>query len=175
MSRLMIESFFPVNLAQAESYWLGDFLLNKVLFPPHVAELCPEVVVLTFQGVAVRQPALAVSASLGVLVGLKGGYNLWKLTEKIKRRALKTEEKEHLNRRQQQLPSTRLWALAFVAFGLMNVSALPLHCLLSAPETTYPKEVSSNKATFHRTLFRSSSLSPSPYSLSQPLVTGVNE
>lgn len=156
MSRLMIESFFPVNLAQAESYWLGDFLLNKVLFPPYVAELCPEVV-LVLTGVAVRQPALAVSASLGVLVGLKGGYNLWKLTEKIKRRALlKTEEKELPNRRRRQLPSTRLWALAFVAFGLMNVSALPLHCLLSAPETTYPKEVSSNKATFHRMLFRCS-------------------
>jgi hypothetical protein len=134
MSRLMIQAFFPVNLAKAESHWLGDLLLNELFFPPHVAQLCPEVVI-TFYGMAVRQPALAASATLGMVVGLKGGYDLWKLMEVSRVTASKSEATKRPR------PSTILWALAFAAFGTMNMSALPLHCLFPAPETTYPKEV----------------------------------
>lgn len=130
----MIQTFFPVNLEKAESYWLGNFLLNDILFPPSIAKLCPEVVVTIADGIAVRQPALAVSATLGVLVGFKGGYDLWRLAKELGQ----DDIKDHLNRRQ----PIELWALAFTAFGMMNVSALPLHCLLAAPETTYPQEVS---------------------------------
>jgi hypothetical protein len=138
MSRLMIKSFFPVNLAKAESYWLGDYLLNGLLFPPHVFELCPEVVVTFYGSSPVRQPALAVSATLGMIVGLKGGYDLWKLVEVSRMTASKAE---FTKRRLRPRPTTRLWALAFAAFGIMNMSAIPLHCLLPAPKTTYPKEV----------------------------------
>jgi hypothetical protein len=73
MSRLMIQTFFPVNLEKAQSYWLGNFLLNEVLFPPHVAELCPEVVVTIF-GRSVRQPVLAASATLGMIVEVDGRF-----------------------------------------------------------------------------------------------------
>jgi hypothetical protein len=132
----MIQAFFPVNLAKAESYQLGDFLLNDLLFPPHVAELCPEVVVI-FHGMTLRQPALAASATLGMIVGLKGGYDLWKL-------AKASSKAQNTLHRFRPCPSTRMWALAFATFGTMNLSALPLHCILPAPEMTYPKEVRRN-------------------------------
>ncbi|KAG7357598.1 hypothetical protein IV203_002293 [Nitzschia inconspicua] len=136
----MVQAFFPANLAAAESYWFGDFLLNQVLFPPYIADLCPEVlVVVGVNGVAVRQPALATSATVGALIGLKGGYDLWKITKTYNG---KTVEAPKIKSRLQirVTPSTQSWALAFVAFGLMNVSALPLHCLLPAPKSSYPNE-----------------------------------
>jgi hypothetical protein len=141
----MIEAFFPVNLAQAESHWLGQFLLQQVFFPPYIAELCPEVVVVTSNGLTVRQPVLAVSALLGVVIGFKGGYDFWRMTiEKKPPPKVQQQQQQQpmLDDGSMAVPSTRLWALAFVAFGIMNVSALPLHCFLSAPMTTYPKEVS---------------------------------
>ncbi|KAG7368262.1 hypothetical protein IV203_031005 [Nitzschia inconspicua] len=141
MSRLMVQAFFPVNLAAAESYWLGDFLLNEVLFPPYIADLCPEVlVVVGVNGVAIRQPALAASATFGALVGLKGGYDLWKITKNCNEKTVEAPSKTKSRLQIRVTPSSHSWHLAFVAFGLMNVSALPLHCLLPAPKTSYPNE-----------------------------------
>lgn len=131
----MIETFFPVNLAKAESYWLGEYLLNETFFPPSVAEQCPEVVV-NMAGYNIRQPILAVNAILGTFVGLKGGFELWGMVDT-------TEENKAIGKRHQRIwpATTRVWSAAFVCFGVMNLSALPLHCFLPAPQTTYPDEV----------------------------------
>jgi len=91
-------------------------------------------------GTVVRQPALATSALLGVLVGIKGGYDLLWVAASKRRQQNSPKGQQQQGNDQQGMPATRLWALAFFAFGAMNLSALPLHCFLPAPETTYPQE-----------------------------------
>jgi len=60
---------------------------------------------------SIRQPALLMAAILGVAVGFLGFQR----------------KSSH-------------WALGFAAFGIMNLSAIPLHCLLPAVQDTYPSE-----------------------------------
>jgi hypothetical protein len=129
----MIQAFFPANFALAESNWLGNYLLNELLFPSFVSEICPEVVI-EIHGVSIRQPVLAMSALVGLAIGIACGLRLctklWTLNE---------------TKRPRRLPRHLMWTLAFLSFGLMNLSALPLHCFLPAPKTTYPDEVSKMK------------------------------
>ncbi|KAL3941394.1 MAG: hypothetical protein SGARI_000619, partial [Bacillariaceae sp.] len=126
MSRLMVDAFFPASVGQVEKFWLGRFLLTDLFFPPHVSEICPEVVMEIGEEMAIRQPTLAVSAALGLGIGMYCGLRLWTMA----------------NGKESRKPppsSMRLWALAFLCFGGMNLSALPLHCFLAAPETSsYP-------------------------------------
>jgi hypothetical protein len=165
----MIQTFFPASLAelkQTKIYWVIDRLLNEVVFPDEVAEKCPEVVVRFVSNITtmamsdtaaptviwnVRQPVLAVSAVWGIIIGFVGGYSLWRIAaeQQQQKRNRSSGGKYHKKNKFEsnnvgsQLPKsmTRLWALAFGAFGVMNLSALPLHCLMPAPESSYPKEV----------------------------------
>ena len=147
----MIQSFFPTNFQYViEQTRIGNYLIHDVLFPDSISQKCPEVVVeipLFMQpkthSVNIRQPILTLSATLGLLIGMKCGYNLWttasiSLSSNEKRLQQKTNDNQNYTLR---LPTTRLWAIAFYAFGLMNLSALLLHCLLKAPTTNYPNEV----------------------------------
>ena len=124
----MIDTFFPASVQQVEKFWLGRYLLTEVFFPPHGSEVCPEVVVdvgVDETTLSIRQPTLAISAIFGLGIGMYGGLRLWKMGkgEKVM---------------EQQATSLRFWALSFLCFGVMNLSALPLHCFIPAPKTSYP-------------------------------------
>jgi hypothetical protein len=132
MSKRTIEGFFPGFL----QYIIRPIpvvrgVYEDVLFPDSVAELCPEVV-LQFQFryenddvvvMMVRQPALAISATLGCIIGVYGGSIV-------------------LLRAKNQNKQSFLLSLSLLSFGLMNFAGLFLHCLFSNPgssTTTYPE------------------------------------
>jgi hypothetical protein len=138
----MIEAFFPASVRQVERFWLGRFLLTDVVFPPEVGEICPELVMvlvvprlLGTKSIPVRQPVLAVSATWGLVIGLYCGTRLL--------RNMADRNGNHpvvLAATRTTRPSSWWWAMAFLCFGMMNLSALPLHCLLPAPQVDYPTE-----------------------------------
>ena len=137
MSKSVVQNFFPSTLALVvEHSWLLNYVVNGLIFPDEVAEICPEAVVLLSipskmgdnndsGNIALRLPFLSVSALLGAWVGLKGGYELWHRQRSI---AITHNATPSLSP-----PSTRLWSFAFWAFGMMNLSAVLLHCFLLAP------------------------------------------
>lgn len=115
----MIEAFFPAAVRRLEDNLIGA-LVWPWLYPDQVAQLCPEVSISIPVGddnnSMLRQPVLAVTAVVGMLIGLVGSIPLYQ---------------------QQTKP---YWALAFLAFGLMNMVGLQLHCLLEAPiNSDYPQ------------------------------------
>ena len=119
MSKQMIEAFFPAAVRRLEDNLIGA-LVWPWLYPDQVAQLCPEVSISIPVGddnnSMLRQPVLAVTAVVGMLIGLVGSIPLYQ---------------------QQTKP---YWALAFLAFGLMNMVGLQLHCLLEAPiNSDYPQ------------------------------------
>ena len=73
----MIDAFFPASVRQVERFWLGRYLLTDVFFPHEVSDKCPEVVIDIRDTISVRQPALAVSALLGLGIGMYCGLRLW--------------------------------------------------------------------------------------------------
>jgi hypothetical protein len=127
MSRIFVESFFPVatSLLKSRSSTVVANLYST-LFPDDVVERCPEVVVVIGRFGTIRNPILLVWAVVGSYIGLVRGVvlllaPLWKQQE------------------QQQQPNTNiLWSLAFLCFGWMNVVAIPLHCLVPVPVDVSP-------------------------------------
>jgi hypothetical protein len=114
MSKQMIETFFPAAVRRLQDNSVGA-LAWPWLYPDQVAQLCPEVSVSIGEDTILRQPVLAVSAVVGMLIGVVGSIPLYQ---------------------QQTKP---YWALAFLAFGLMNMVGLQLHCLVEAPHADYPQ------------------------------------
>jgi uncharacterized membrane protein len=134
MSKSMIQTFFPANYQYVTTnesspfFSVGNYLLNEIIFPDDVATMCPEVVI-NIYSYRIRQPILAMNALFGLIIGFKCGYDLWTLSSRKKM--------------QQQLQSSSsllLWSIAYITFGIMNLSAIPLHCLLDAPTSTYPDQ-----------------------------------
>ena len=118
---------------------VGRYILNDLLFPDHVAKQCPEsdIVIIDLYKctgddddddvcdvvsnvrIRIRQPCLAICAAFGVWVGYRAVVDL---SSSIPHQTSTRPRREMI-----------LWMVAFGAFGLMNVSALPLHCLLDGP------------------------------------------
>lgn len=140
MSKAMVASFFPSAVAQVESIWLGRMVLHTLIFPDDVAAACPEVVMNFFNGsVSIRQPILSVCAAGGVWIGFRGAVDLYNYRYQQKRQQQQQRQRQpQRNKRNEQI----LWVVAFAAFGIMNLSALFLHCFLPAPTTTttYPHQ-----------------------------------
>jgi hypothetical protein len=114
MSKQMIETFFPASVRRLQDNFMGA-LAWPWLYPDQAARLCPEVSISIGEDTMLRQPVLAVSAVVGMFIGLVGSIPLYQ---------------------QQTKP---YWALAFIAFGLMNMAGLQLHCILEAPNLDYPQ------------------------------------
>jgi len=101
MSQAFIKSFFP-----AVTTLIPETILQYLL-PDDVALLCPEsVIIINNETVVIRNPALAVAAIVGLLVGFAGARRY-----------------------------KHLWSAAFGCFGLMNAVAVPLHCWVVVPAT----------------------------------------
>jgi len=114
---------------------IGRYILNDLLFPDHVAEQCPEAEIVinlyTCMGddvdgisdvrIRIRQPCLALCAAFGWWIGYRAVVDLSS--------SLSSFPPQTPKRRREVI----LWMVAFGAFGLMNVSALPLHCFLDGP------------------------------------------
>jgi hypothetical protein len=119
MSKRMLETFFPAVTDSLGKSWLGTYVYHDLLFPDAVAEACPEysvgIDITTTTTIVIRSPVLLLATLWGMWIGGNGFRN---------RRGL--------------------WAHAFLAFGMMNLSAMFLHCLwpsVSMNETyatTYP-------------------------------------
>jgi hypothetical protein len=107
MSKQFVESFFPNIFARLRrtTPTIIDFF-----FPDDVAQLCPEVAVDVHGYFTIHNPVLAVGAVVGILIGLGGA---WRLGPTM-----------HVS-----------WTIAFLCFGLMNATALPLHCFLPDDDT----------------------------------------
>ena len=159
MSKLMIQTFFPqsygwITSSSGSSIFsrthifsdvvnncndIGRYIFNDLLFPDHIAEQCPEADIVIIDlyklmgtddddgdgdvvsnvRIRIRQPCLAVCAAFGVWVGYRAVVDL------------SSTFPHHTSMRQRR--EIILWMVAFGAFGLMNVSALPLHCFLDGP------------------------------------------
>jgi hypothetical protein len=118
MSKRTIEGFFPGFLQYIiQPLLVARTVYEDFLFPESVAQLCPEAVIQILLHhdvtVVIRQPALAISAILGGIIGIYGSIVLL---------AKKNKQGRPL-----------LLSLSLLSFGLMNISGLFLHCLFSNP------------------------------------------
>jgi len=112
MSKHLLQAFFPAIIDALESTRAGSLLL-LFLFPDDIVDQCPEVSIQIHSGHAsfLRQPVLFLMAIVGAGIGLQG---------------------------MRVLP--KYWSLAFGAYGIMNVSAIFLHCLWPLESSdTYPE------------------------------------
>lgn len=117
MSRGFVASFFPAVSQLLLTHGSG---LYTTLFPLHALENCPEVVLRVPGDYAIRNPVLLLWAAAGAGLGLHQGAVLWNQPQRRRR---------------------QIWAAAFLAFGLMNVAAIPLHSLLPvAPPVLLPQQ-----------------------------------
>jgi len=109
----MLLNFFPAVMESIHASNVGSFVFDELFFPDATAEACPEVSIPLLH---LRSPCLLIHALWGIYIGFRGSLQF--LAHDYPR-----------------------WSAAFVAFGLMNVSAVCLHCLwppLSEYET-YPQ------------------------------------
>ena len=116
MSKRMVDAFFPasVKVINGGSFTRLSFLYNDVVFPEAIAEECPEYIITLEQQIRIRQPCLLLAAFWGTWIGLVGFQRLYRRRD------------------------NPYWALALLTFGLMNISAIWVHCLWAAPQTDYP-------------------------------------
>ena len=118
MSREFLESFFPTVTM------FGKRIVPTIVeryFPDHAAKLCPEVTVVRM-GLTIRNPILGAGAVVGIMIGGVG-------VASIARWNIQTTQQQR-----------RSFLLAFAFFGLMNMTALPLHSFLPATQLTMPEE-----------------------------------
>lgn len=109
MSQSFFDSFFPEISELVQVSKYTRWLYHEA-FPAEAAELCPES---TIGGdLLIRNPILGVHAFCGVIVGIYGAFLL----------------SNH----------SALWSIAFGSFAIMNIAAIPLHCLHSS--TIHPEE-----------------------------------
>lgn len=111
MSRAFFDSFFPVSSRLLQESKYTQWLYN-VSFPAQTAQLCPESRI--GNDIFVRNPILCCYAVGGILLGFYGAFLL---------------SRKH----------SPLWTIAFHSFAVMNVAAIPLHCLL--PLSPHPETV----------------------------------
>lgn len=102
MSQAFVESFFPATIEIIKNHTYAHNVYDA-LFPEDVAALCTEVVVFG----SLRNPTLSIHALIGMIIGLHGCFNLRASSRK----------------------SSMVWNMAFGFFALMNMAAIPLHCL----------------------------------------------
>lgn len=122
----MADTFFPACLGRINNNRVLTFLYHDVIFPESVAEECPEYTLTLYStdgetATIIRQPFLLLAALWGAWIGIDGFLRLW-------RRPAAGEIR------------TTSWAVALLAFGMMNVSAVFVHCLWPAPTTDYPTD-----------------------------------
>lgn len=116
----MADTFFPACLDRINHNRLLTFVYHDVIFPESVAEACPEYTIscsAQSDQATVRQPFLLLAALWGAWIGANGFLQLRSTTKE-----------------------RNGWAVAFLAFGMMNVSAVFVHCLWPAPTTDYPTD-----------------------------------
>jgi hypothetical protein len=142
MSKAFVQSFFPAFTSLVDAYVPA---VSQLLLPDDVAELCPEPTVhVTFavlhllrelfpltasyivnsnnsMTAVVRNPVLALASIVGIAIGFGGArrYYHW-----------------HHYDYDAYTSNSILWSVAYACFGLMNVVALPLHCLVEVDSTT---------------------------------------
>jgi hypothetical protein len=117
MSKVFVHSFFPAFSSLLDTYLPA---VSQLLLPDDVAELCPEPTVhvtvpLLSSIVVVRNPVLAVAAIVGIRIGFGGARRYY-----------------HGHDDATSTSPSILWSMAYLCFGLMNVAALPLHCLVES-------------------------------------------
>lgn len=125
MSRRMADTFFPAAIEGLRQNPIGRYIYDECILPASIDIKCPAFELdETFLGMEVfrirRQPCLLVAALIGMYIGLS--------------RAAYWHRNQHLS------SSSNVWALAFGAFGLMNLSATFAHSLSAAPATNYPTD-----------------------------------
>ena len=146
MSRATILAFFPacIDWLRDDQRVVSKDLVDQYLFPVSIAEQCPEITVgVDFssssswittmvlgkntpqQIVVVRQPILLLFALLGILIGLWGFWEFGVC--------------QLAKQRNERISSYGYLAIAFGAFGMMNASAVLVHCWWEAPFFTYPE------------------------------------
>ncbi len=112
MSKRMVDTFFPACVDRIDHNRVLSFLYHDIMFPDTVAEKCPEYTYNMQNQWNIRQPCLLLAALWGIWIGVSGFL---------------------------QLRSTkRIWAVALLTFGIMNASAVFVHCLWPAPRINYP-------------------------------------
>lgn len=120
MSKETIEKFFPAFVKfltiQVPN---GNWVFHDLLFPDATAEACPEISIhlpsmnYHADGITMRQPILFLSAIGGIVIGFYGAVRLRSVSYK--------------------------WVVSYAAFGMMNIVAIWIHCLLEAPDGLYPE------------------------------------
>ena len=148
----MIQWFFPSllsNVLMNEYNVVGKYLLDR-LVPLESMENCPEITTeivaasVTSGVVTIRQPNLVVASSLGILIGLIGCrlllfryyafYGHRSRQQQHKRQVLFPNPNQPVaGSKRSRLHTLKWWSMGFLFFGLMNISALLLHCLLPSP------------------------------------------
>ena len=110
----MADTFFPACLESINQDRLLAFAYHQVIFPESVAKECPEFIWNVQKDWEIRQPCLLLAGLWGIWIGYQGFRKFYSsLTQ-------------------------RTWAIALLTFGIMNVTAVPLHCLWKAPAIDYP-------------------------------------
>lgn len=113
----MADTFFPAILQIINKSSILSFLYHDVIFPEAIAQDCPEYVWRVNSEIQIRQPFLMMAALWGLAIGFWGYMRLSGGTS-----------------------SAKYWAWAFWTFGLMNASAIFVHCLWPAPTIDYPTD-----------------------------------
>jgi hypothetical protein len=154
MSRAFVESFFPAAVARVRQLHATGVVASpsaalpvrqrlllllvlldvEILFPPDVAQLCPEVYAVLSNStmtdhenggarILLRNPVLCLYAVVGAAIGLGGGG--WLLLRFL---SLMSSCRGSTSSSSSKVVLL-LWSIALLSFGLMNVVAVPLHCL----------------------------------------------
>ena len=131
----MVLTFFPSFIDDVSQTRLGGWLLDTLLFPTSAAEQCPEAIFEWDESINIRQPYLAISAALGILVGVAGAIVFGS------RAAADNGKMETTTKKTLAYPNecNIYLDIAYVTFGAMNICGLLIHCLWDAPNPTYPK------------------------------------
>ncbi|CAJ1963536.1 unnamed protein product [Cylindrotheca closterium] len=144
MSKQTIEKFFPAfTKFLTTQVPNGSLVFHDILFPDATAETCPEITISTPQVVPsfflsgevneighaiiiIRQPMLLLAAIGGIVVGFYGAIQL----------SSSSSSSTSISK------NNYTWVVSYAAFGIMNISAIWIHCLLEAPAPgrSYPEE-----------------------------------
>lgn len=134
MSKQMLCSFFPGHCSHIFEPFLPRLL--ALLYPEDVVTACPEQSIDIIIGDStIRRPFLSVFAILGITIGFGGAYRLqryWNISVSCTIETL-TSSVENAKK---ESACRFYWTMAFVSFGLMNLSGLFLHCLLPPTENS---------------------------------------
>jgi hypothetical protein len=147
MSQVFLVSFFPsvTNILQRRFPDAFDHF-----FPTSVGKMCPEFrlqITCITATKTIRNPVLGVGAIVGIFIGFFGAAMILHdprvddelSTEEASKRNPSScnqrdfSEVRYIKRCHKNNTSLRFFAAAFLFFGLMNLFALPLHCLVSSP------------------------------------------